>query len=84
MKKAQEKKLDVFGTAKVGEISKKVQESRLKWHGHVSIEKRRRICEQESDGDGGAGEKKEKTKAEVAAERLVGERTVRRRSTSVS
>ena len=24
-------------TTKVGEISKKVQESRLKWHGHVSI-----------------------------------------------
>ena len=30
------------------------------------IEKRRRICRQESDGDGGAGEKKErKTKEEV-------------------
>ena len=30
------------------------------------IEKRRRICGQETDGDGGAGEKKErKTKAEV-------------------
>ena len=28
------------------------------------IEKRRRICSQESDGDGGGGEKK-KTKAEV-------------------
>ena len=42
------------------------------------IEKRRRICRQESDGDGGAGEKKErKTKAEVPGlhqERLVGER----------
>ena len=23
------------GTTKVGEISKKVKESRLKWHGHV-------------------------------------------------
>ena len=32
----------------------------------AGIEKRRRICAQESDGDGGAGEKKErKTKAEV-------------------
>ena len=31
------------------------------------MEKRRRISRQESDGDGGAGEKKErKTKAEVA------------------
>ena len=86
MKKAQEKKLDVFGTAKVGEIAKKVQESRLKWHGHcINNEKRRRICERESDGDGGAGEKKEKTiEAEVAAGRLVGERTVRRSSASVS
>ena len=50
VKKAQEKKLDVAemrmlmdrirnerirGTIKVGEISKKVQESRLKWYGHV-------------------------------------------------
>ena len=50
-------------TMKVGEISKKVQESRLKWNGHVL---RRRIRRQDSDGDGGAGEKKErKTKAEV-------------------
>ena len=44
--------------------SKKLQEIRLKWYGHVL--KRRRICAQESDGDGGAGEIKErKTKAEV-------------------
>ena len=39
MKKAQENKLDVAeiirGTTEVGEISKKVQESRLKWYGHV-------------------------------------------------
>ena len=27
----------IRGTTKVGEISKKVQESRLKWYGHVSI-----------------------------------------------
>ena len=53
----------IRGTTKVGELSKKVQESRLKWYGHVS---RRRIRRQESDRDGGAGEKKErKTKAEV-------------------
>ena len=53
----------IRGMTKVGEISKKVQESRLKWYGHVL---RRRILRQESDGDGGAGEKKErKTKAEV-------------------
>ena len=53
----------IRGTTKVGEISKKLQESRLKRHGQVL---RRRICGQESDGDGGAGEKKErKTEAEV-------------------
>ena len=53
----------IRGTTKVGEILKKVQESRLKWYGHVL---RRRIRRQESDGNGGAGEKKERnTKAEV-------------------
>ena len=46
----------------MGEISKKVQESILKWYGHVL----RRMRRQESDGDGGAGKKNErKTKAEV-------------------
>ena len=58
-----------------------MQESRLKWDGHVRIEKRRRMRRQESDGDGGAGEKKErKTKAEVDGyhrERLVGERIIK-------
>ena len=55
----------IRGTTKVGEISKKVQESRFEvvW---ACFEKRRRIRREESDGDGGAGEKKErKTKAEV-------------------
>ena len=53
----------IRGIAKVEEISKKVQESRWKCYGHVL---RRRIRRQESDGDGGAGEKKEReTKAEV-------------------
>ena len=43
----------------------RVQECRLKCYGH-RIEKRRRICRQDSDGDGGAGEKKKrKTEAEV-------------------
>ena len=38
------------------------QEIRLKWSGHVL----RRICEQETGDDGGAGGKKErKTEAEV-------------------
>ena len=56
----------IRGTTKVGEICNKVQESRLMWYGHNYIEKRRRIRRQESDGDGGAGELKErKTKAEV-------------------
>ena len=51
------------GTTKVGEISNKVQKSRLS---DACIEERRRIRRQESDGDGGVGEKKErKTKAEV-------------------
>ena len=54
------------GTTNVGEISKKVQEIRLKWYGHTCIQERRRICGQESDGAGGAREKKaRKTKAEV-------------------
>ena len=47
----------IRGTTKVGEISKKVQESRLKWYGHVL--RREDECiyyRQESDGDGGAGE----------------------------
>ena len=53
----------IRGTTKVGEIAKKVQESRLKWYGYAL---RRKIRRQESDGDGGAGEKRErKTKAEV-------------------
>ena len=47
----------------MGDISKKVQESRLKWYGHVL---RRRIRRQESDGDGCVREGKErKTEAEV-------------------
>ena len=60
----------IRGTTKVGEISKKVQESRLKWYGHVlrreDITLLPTHCRQESDGDGGAGEKKErKTKVGV-------------------
>ena len=47
----------------MGEISKKVQESRLKSYGNVL---RRRIRGQESDGDGSAGGKKErKTESKV-------------------
>ena len=48
----------------MGEISNKVQESRLKSHGDVL--RREYVCTvQESDGDGGAGEKERKTKADV-------------------
>ena len=54
----------IRGTTKVGEISKKVQESRLKWYGHVLRRENKYIGK--SDGDGGAGEKKERqTKVEV-------------------
>ena len=51
---------------KVGEISKKVQESRLKWNEHAL--RREEECWQESDGDGGAGKRRRglQTKAEVA------------------
>ena len=57
----------IRGTTKVGEISKKVQESRLKWYGHVLRREDeyvgKRVMAMEP---GGAGEKKErKTKAEV-------------------
>ena len=52
------------GTTKVVEISKKVQEIRLKWYGHVL--RREDEYRQESDGDGGTGGKNErKTEAEV-------------------
>ena len=55
------------GTTKVGEISKIVQESWLLWYAvWACIEKRRRICGQESDCDGCAGEKNQsKIEAEV-------------------
>ena len=41
-------------------ISNKVQESRLKWYGNTCIEKRRIMRRQESDDDGGVGEKNER------------------------
>ena len=66
VKKAQEKKLDVAEirmltcTSGVTKLDRMVE---VVW---ACIEKRRRIRRQESDGDGGAGEKKErKTKSEV-------------------
>ena len=48
----------------MGEIANKVQESRLKWYGHVLRREEEYVGR--SDGDGGAGEKKERNaKAEV-------------------
>ena len=53
--------MKVRGTKK---ISKKVQESWLKWYRHVLRREEEYVGK--SDGDGGAGEKKErKTDAEV-------------------
>ena len=51
----------------MGEIFKKVQDSTLKWYGHVGpTEKRRRMCGQDSDDDRGAVEEKErKSEAQV-------------------
>ena len=45
----------------MGEISKKVKESRLKWCEvvYACIEKGIRICGQNNDGDRGAGEKQD-------------------------
>ena len=74
----------IGGAAKVGEIFKKMQESRLKWYGPVLRRDEQYNDGQESDGDGGVGKKQErKTKAEVVGQhhgRLVGERIVRRGS----
>ena len=57
----------IRGTAEVGQISKKLQECRLTWYGHVlrgtRIENRRRMCVQESDGDGDAWEKKDEDRS---------------------
>ena len=43
----------IRGTTKVGEISKKVQESRLKWYGLVLRREYEYIYRQESDGGAG-------------------------------
>ena len=55
----------IRGTTKVGEISKKVQESRLKWYGHVFRREEEYVCKRVM-GMEAPGEKKErKTKVEV-------------------
>ena len=46
----------------VEEISKKVQESRLKWQGHVT--RRRRICGKKIIGGGGCAGEENESKAE--------------------
>ena len=48
----------IRGTTKVGEITKKVQERRLKWYGHVM--RREEHCRKEGDGNESAGEKEER------------------------
>ena len=64
----------------MGEISKKVQESRLKWYGHV-LRREDEYVGKRVMGMEVSGEKKErKTKAEVDGyhrERLVGERIIK-------
>ena len=47
----------IRGTTKVGEISKKVQESRLEWYGDV-LRREEEYYGQEIDGDGGAGKRR--------------------------
>ena len=55
----------IKGIAKVGEISTRVQESRLKWYGHV-LRREEEYVGKKRDGDGGDREEKErKTEAEV-------------------
>ena len=75
VKRAQEKKLDLeetrmlrwmSGDTKLDRISREIYPGKCRklW---ACIEIRSRICGQESGGDGGAGEKKErKTEGEVA------------------
>ncbi|XP_066941095.1 uncharacterized protein [Macrobrachium rosenbergii] len=54
----------IRGTTKVVELSKKAQERRLQWYGHVM--RRDETCRKEGDADGGAWwESKRKTKAKV-------------------
>ena len=49
----------------MGEISTRVQESRLNWYGHV-LRREEEYAGKKSDGDGGDGEEKErKTEADV-------------------
>ena len=57
-------KLDIIrnerirGTTKVGGITKKVQERRFKWYGHV-MRKEEHVCRKEGDENESTGEKEE-------------------------
>ena len=51
----------IRGTTNVGEISKKVQECRLKWYGHVLVERERGDRERERERERG-GERREREK----------------------
>ena len=50
----------IRGTTKVGEITKKVQEIRLKWYGHVMRREEHYVGRKEGDGDESTGEKEER------------------------
>ena len=50
----------IRGTTKVGEITKKVHERRLKWYGHTCDAKRGTLHRKEGDGNASTGEKEER------------------------
>ena len=50
----------IRGPTKVGEITKKVQERRVKWYGRACDEKRLPLHRNEGDGNESTGEKEER------------------------
>ena len=50
----------IRGTRKVGEITKKVQERRLKWYGHVMRREEHYVGIKEGNGNTSTGEKEER------------------------
>ena len=71
----------IRGTTKVGEISKKVQESRLKWYGHVLRREAecvgKRVMGMEMPGKRRRGRPKWKWLDSIRNHALVGERIVK-------
>ena len=49
----------IRGTTKVGEITKQVQERKLKWYGHV-MRREQHCVGRRGDGNGSTGEKEER------------------------